>query len=142
MPRNAIRNEVRKIVRRRRVGDGATCVLCGETDPDVVIPGKNSRIVEAHHVVGRINNPDLTADLCLNDHRKVHVLMEEAGVDLRDEEHRTILEVIASILLALAVFFIQLGEKLREWADALLELIQALDAKYRGWRSLPEAYRP
>jgi hypothetical protein len=61
---------------------------------------------------------------------------------LRDEEHRTILEVIASILLALAVFFIQLGEKLREWADALLELIQALDAKYRGWRSLPEAYRP
>jgi hypothetical protein len=91
--------------------------------------------------VGRANANDLTVPLCLNHHRKLHVRMEEAGVELGEPDDRTILDILVAILTALAAFFVTLAETLSTWAEELSRVIAALDGHHCGWRQLPDVHR-
>lgn len=104
------------------------CMFCGDVNP------------EAHHICGKSNDNDLTGDLCQRDHMEVHEDLRTAGVDLSHAAHRTLLERVSDILVAVGTFLIRLGQTLCEWARKLLGLVLALDHHYPQWRDLPEAY--
>jgi len=106
------------------------CVLCGERRVFAL------HTLQGHHVAGRVNDPELTAVVCLNchacqteDHRRV-------GVRLRDDPAvpPTLLDRLAETLAGAGVFLRELGDRLTEWAYYLRRLMPALDGLVPGWR--------
>jgi len=106
------------------------CVLCGEGR----LFALHAR--EGHHVAGRVNDPELTAVVCLNchacqteDHRRV-------GVRLRDDPAAPpiLLDRLAEMLAGAGVFLRELGDRMVEWADYLRRLVPTLDGQQSGWR--------
>src|SRR3989442_15856693 len=91
MERDPIQNDIRRARRERRLGPGAVCLLCGETDSEVLIK---------HHILGRANDKYLIGDLCRNCHEKAH------------EAERTSPEAFISQLR-------ERGRALCKWADLL-----------------------
>src|SRR5712692_728683 len=115
------RTDARRARRRRRLGPGAACAVCGESDPLVLTTSKR-RIVQAHHVVGRRHDPDLTVVLCLNCHARATEALEQAGVSMQPAA--TLLEREIATHVSLAAFLRQLTDaRLRQ--AARLERFQA-----------------
>jgi hypothetical protein len=129
--------DLRRARPARRIAAGSVCVTCGETDPVVLKDGRS--VLEAHHIAGRANDPDTTADVCLNCHRKLTNAQRDAGVPLAADPDRSILERLVALFRGLAVFFQHLAKSLAEAAHQLERCIGGLDREHPGWRSLPEA---
>lgn len=125
----------RRAKREQRLGNDPACVLCGFTNIDALIPlGRN--ILEAHHIVGRANDDELTVPVCSNCHRVLTAGYLDAGVSL----HRppTLLHKLVAILRALGVMLLAIGNTCVEWADQLIALIARLDEKLPTWRVIEE----
>lgn len=121
----------------RRIAAGSVCVTCGEPDPVVLKNGRS--LLEAHHIAGRANDPDTSADVCLNCHRKLTNAQRDVGVPLSEDPDRNILERIAAWCRGLGAFFEYLARRLFHAAHQLEVLIGGLDRDCPSWRALPEA---
>jgi hypothetical protein len=122
------RNDLRREQRRRRFGPNASCIRCGEPDN-----------VSFHHPAGRNNDEALEGPLCLKCHAKAHEALRDAGVSLRVDPKRTLLERIQAILRALATFFELLASSLHLRANQLSQFIARLDEEVPTWRQWKEA---
>src|SRR5258706_587809 len=96
--RDPIASEARRAKRERLLGDSPACVRCGLAEIDSLIAVKRG-VLEAHHVVGRANDEDLTVALCRNCHAVVTERYRDAGVSLNRPP--TVLHQLAAILRAL-----------------------------------------
>jgi hypothetical protein len=112
-------------------------VICGEADV-VVLKGGRS-VLEAHHIAGRTNDPDTTAHVCLNCHRKLTNAQRDVGVPLGKDPARNLPERLVAWLRGLGVFCEHLARQLLEAAHKLETLIRGLDREWPDWRTLPEA---
>src|SRR5690242_14947177 len=130
-----IATEARRAKRAERVGENAACILCGHANIDALTLVARS-LLEAHHIVCRENDGELTAPLCRNCHAEVTEGYRDAGVPLNRPP--TFLHRLAAILRALGALFIALGQKLAAWAEQLLRCIERLDAHSPGWRDTVE----
>lgn len=106
------------------------CTLCGETRLFTL----HAR--QGHHIAGRVNDPDLTAPLCLNCHAEQTEQHRRVGVQLRDDPDLppTLLDRLTAMLAGAGVFLRELGDRLVGWADYLRRLVSALDRALPGWR--------
>lgn len=117
------------------MGEDAVCARCGERDP-VAFNEVRVRFLDAHHVCGRKQEPELTILLCASCHRKLGLLLTELGLDATEPE--TLLHRIRNILLGLSTFFGDLADQLGHWAQELHELILQLDEMVPEWRETLE----
>ena len=131
-----IANETRRAKRERVLGDDAACVLCGLAKMESLI-AVHRNVLEAHHIVGRANDEELTVPLCRNCHAEITEGYRDAGVPLNRPP--TLLHKLAAILRALGAMLIALGQKCAAWAEALINLIQRLDSALPTWRNWAEA---
>ena len=133
---NEIRKEIRREVRRLRLGNGVTsCALCGEGDTNL-LKRATRQLVEFHHLAGRANDPELGVFLCLTHHAWCTEAMRDAGVPLAHAESRSLLERLVAVLQGLAIFFQLAATLLTVWADQLAAFVGALDENYPEWRRL------
>ncbi len=111
-------------------GLGPVCVLCGERR----LFALHTR--EGHHVAGRVNDPELTAVVCLNCHSCQTEAHRRVGVRLRDDPvvPPTLLDRSAEMLAGSGVFLRELGGRMAEWADYLRAVVATLDDQQPGWR--------
>ena len=126
-------NETRRAKREHLLGEQPACLLCGMENIEALTLVKRS-LLEAHHVVGRANDVELTTPLCRNHHAEVTEGYRDAGVPL----HRppTFLHMLAAILRALGALLTALGQKLSAWAEMLIQLIGRLDSDLPSWRTV------
>ena len=109
---------------QRRLQSDSRCVLCGESDREVLAERSVRRsVLEVHHVAGRSNDPDLTVVLCLNCHQQCSARMASRGIDLSAGPDRSVPERLVSVLRGLALFFEQLAAALTGWAHELARTI-------------------
>ena len=132
-----LRNEVRKARRSRRVGIDAACVLCGESNPDVLIRVGRS-VLEQHHVLGAAHAPSVTVPLCRNCHAIETERMRDAGISLERDHGRAVVEVIEIVLRAQALYLRSHAEASERFAAHLREHVEMLDRGYPGWRDAAE----
>jgi hypothetical protein len=118
MSGDSIGNDVRKLRRGRRLGPGAACVVCGETDPVQLQRVKRS-LLERHHLAGRANDPDLTVVVCRNHHARLSEAQRDSGVDLLEDPSRPQAQRTAALLRGLADLAELSAPHLRRHADAL-----------------------
>ncbi len=138
MEQNPIQNDARQVRRRRTKGRTSPCVFCGRETPEAFRKVGRS-VVEADHVAGIANDPDLTAPLCRGCHDAQTELRRVHGIDLRHQTSRPLPEVLVDILKAIGLFLRTLGEKLLDGAERLQAFLDGLDREYPEWRQLPEA---
>ena len=120
-PKKTARREARQ---RRRVPRDACCIFCGESDP---------RVLEMHHVLGRAHEPDVTAPVCTNCHRKESDRQIREEVPLSGTDNLP--DRLAAILGALAAFLRSLADLLDRLADQVKAFIGNLDARLPDWRT-------
>jgi hypothetical protein len=116
-----IGTDARRAKQRRVLPPDAACLLCGETAPEALVPVSRSWL-EAHHVVGEVNDPDFTVALCLTCHAKATERQRVHGVPLEHATNRSEAEEIAAILLGLSAFEHTKAEALAGYALRLLAL--------------------
>jgi hypothetical protein len=128
-----IGNDLRRERGRRRLPEGAACVVCGETDPVALLKLRRS-VLALHHPGGEANDPNLTVVLCLTHHRIQSSDQPGAGVELERNSRRAEIEKHISMLRGLALLFHTLALSMGAWADKLAAHVEDLDANYPGWR--------
>jgi hypothetical protein len=126
-------NETRRAKREQLLGEDAACVMCGLANIDSLTLVERS-LLEAHHLVGRANDGELTAPLCRNHHAEITEGYRDVGVPLNQPP--TFLHRLAAILRALGRMLTAVGQKLSAWAETLIRLIDRLDAELRSWRTV------
>jgi hypothetical protein len=135
-PLDPIASETRRAKRERLLGDNPACVLCGLATLYSLIAVQRN-VLEAHHIVGRANDEQLTVPLCRNCHAEITEGYRDAGVPLNRPP--TLLHKLAAILRALGAMLMALGQRCAAWAEALARLIQRLDSGFPSWRACAEA---
>lgn len=138
MSDDPIGDAARQTRRRRKVPPGTVCVLCGEQDPDC-LREVDKTILEEHHVAGVGNLPGLTVWVCPTCHRKLHVAMQDAGIDLAHPEERLVVKIVVLILLVLAVLLRALADTCEWFGHKLGDFIDGLDRDHPSWTQMPEA---
>ena len=133
-----IATETRRAKRERMHGDHPACVMCGMGTLDSLI-AVNRTVLEAHHIVGRANDDELTAPLCRNCHAELTEGYRNAGVPLNRPP--TLLHKLLAVLRAFAAMFAALAQRCAGWAEELRSLIEWLDASFPNWRTFEEAAR-
>jgi hypothetical protein len=128
-----ITNVTRRGKREQILGDDPACILCGLANIDSLTLVQRS-LLEAHHLVGRANDGELTAPLCRNCHAAVTEGYRDAGVPLNHPP--TLLHKLAAILRGVGAMLTALGAKLSAWAESLIALIASLDAALPSWRTV------
>jgi len=118
MASDPIGDDLRKQRRRRRLGRDAACVVCGETNPEVLRRLPRS-LLERHHLAGRANDAELTAVVCLNHHAILSEAQRDSGVDLASDPDRRPAELTVGLLRGLADLTELLTPSLRRHADEL-----------------------
>ena len=131
-----IAKETRLAKRERLLGDDPACVLCG-LGTIASLTAVSREVLEAHHVVGRANDEDLTVPLCRNCHAEVTEGYRDAGVALNRPP--TLLHKLVAVLRALGAMLTALGQKCAAWAEALARLVARLDSSFPAWRTCTEA---
>ena len=126
-------NETRRAKREHVLGEDPVCFMCGHANIDSLTLVERS-LLEAHHIVGRANDGELTAPLCRNHHAEITEGYRDAGVPLK--EPPTFLHRLAAILRALGALLTALGRKLSAWAESLIRLIDRLDTDVPSWRAV------
>jgi hypothetical protein len=94
-------------------------------------------VLELHHLVGRHHDGKVTVVLCRTCHAIVTELYLRTGVSMGTSAH--VLDRVVALLRALGTFFPQVGNACVRWARDVERYVAALDAKYPGWRDMPEA---
>jgi hypothetical protein len=140
MEHDPIGTDARKARRKRTLPPDAACLLCGETAPEALTTVSRTWL-QAHHIHGEANDPDLTAVLCLTHHAKATELQRAHGVPLERVPQRPHLEVLAAIMHGFAAFFHLLAEAFSLYAGQLTAQIALFDATYPEWRALEGAYQ-
>jgi len=133
---NPIQRTGRRKARERRLGMDAVCVLCLHPQLEALTLVRRT-LLEAHHVLGEVNAPDILVPLCRNCHAKVTEQLLDAGASMK--ESPTLLDRIVSMIRALAAFFHELAKMLFDGAERVVRFRSALDCNYPGWRTMPEA---
>jgi hypothetical protein len=133
---NPIQSTGRRKARERRLGMDAVCVLCLHPQLEALTRVRRT-LLEAHHVLGEVNAPNVLVPLCRNCHAKVTAQLLDVGASMR--ESPTHLDRIISVLRALAAFFHELATMLFAQAERVVRFRNALDCHYPGWRTMPEA---
>jgi hypothetical protein len=133
MSGDPIGDDVRGLRRQRQLGPDAVCVICGETNPAVLLRVRRS-LLEQHHLGGEANDPELTVIVCRNHHAVVTEAGRVSGIELGRGAERSSLERLEAVLRGLADFFEMLGRALRHWAEELATTVRRLDARWPGWR--------
>ena len=112
-----IGNDHRRVKREDRLGPDRICIDCGYARPEGLRP-----LLEAHHVMGRANDPALTILLCRNCHAEITEDYRVHGVSMAPPVN-ALTRAIAS-LGALAIFFrglsvscARMADELQEWWD-------------------------
>jgi hypothetical protein len=119
------RNEAGKSGERAS-GTAGPCILCPLNSP--------SAKLEEHHVVGRNNDPELTAPLCPMHHNEQHEQLRESGASMRPANNP--LDWIISKLRALGTFLYSLAQACFRWVDVLIGFRDDLDNHCPAWRDL------
>jgi hypothetical protein len=133
---NPIRSDARKAQRGRTLGPNAACILCGYRNPDALLRVRRS-LLENHHVCAKANDAELTVVLCRNCHGEVTEGQRITGVSF--EAPPSLLHQFMAALASLAVFLLDLGNRMLIWAGALEGLLARLDRELPNWRIWPEA---
>jgi HEAT repeat protein len=126
----------RRKARERRLGADAVCILCLHPQLEALTLVRRS-LLEAHHVLGEVNAPDVLVPLCRNCHAKVTEQLLQVGASMT--ESPTLLDRIASMIRALAAFLHELAKLLFDGAQRVVRFQNALDCNCPGWRTMPEA---
>lgn len=132
-----IGRDLSRVRAARRMSGSAACVLCGESDPEL-LGQQPAGILERHHVAGHVNDPDLTVTLCLNCHRRMSARMPAYGVQLDRSLQLSRVERSIGLLRGLAVFCEQLAVSLMGWARQLEETVADLDDHDAAWRQIED----
>lgn len=111
-----IRTAARRVRKEDRLGKGAACVLCHESDSECLTLVPASTLQE-HHVLGRNYDPDATVTVCFNCHHRQHERLMRAGVDLTDQVGG--LTRFIHVHRSLAVLFASLAESHERCASDL-----------------------
>jgi hypothetical protein len=109
--------EARKHRALRRLGtDNPACCHCGNSD---------WRVLELHHIAGR-EFGDMTVIHC----RNCHAVLSDAQSDHPPvvDDAPTMLDRIGRLLINLSDFFGQLGKKLKEFGEFLIEFARTFTA--------------
>jgi hypothetical protein len=133
MSGDPIGEDARRARRERRLGPEAACVICGETDPAVLLRVGRS-LLDQHHLGGKVNDPELTVVVCRNHHAVLTEAGRVSGIELDRRAERSSLERLEAVLRGLADLFALLVQALRGWADELRDTICRLDEGWPGWR--------
>jgi len=104
------------------------CILCPLNSP--------SAEREEHHVVGRNNDADLTAPLCVAHHRELHERLRESGASMKAADNP--LDWIISVLRALGTFLYSLADACFQWVEVLCGFRDQLDRHCPAWRQMPK----
>jgi hypothetical protein len=105
---NPLRTLRRRAQRLERLGsEHAFCLRCGCSEPMVLRPVTRS-FLEQHHVVGLVNDADLTLALCFNCHALITERLHQAGVSMTREPDG--IKFAANVFRALAVHHSMLSE--------------------------------
>jgi hypothetical protein len=103
--------ERRKQKRLETLGENnPACVICGENNP---------HCLELHHIAGRAYDDDMVI-VCRNCHRKLSDDQKDHPQVINKAPVTT--EIIGHFLLGLADLFLQLVNRLREFAQALIAM--------------------
>lgn len=138
MVKDPLQDIYRQAAREQRLGPDAVCVLCGESEYPALTPA-NRRLLEDHHLAGKIHDKRLTVPLCRNCHAMITEGQLSEGMDLQGKEGQTLLHKVRAVLLGLGIFFMMLGEHLLDFAEQLSKFIFGLDRDCPAWRDMPEA---
>jgi len=122
----------RKYRRRQKLGDAASCAMCGITDPTVLMKTDRA-FFEEHHVLGQAHVPHLTITVCRNCHARLSAAQTNDAVPLKRQS--TLLQRLIAIVLALASLLKALGEELLTWATKADRFTSGLDATFPEWRT-------
>jgi hypothetical protein len=136
--RDPIAADRRRARKRNKLPPDPACVFCGITVPEVLIPAPRS-LINADHVSGDANDPDLVAPLCKNCHAIRTAHQHDAGADLAHGDDRSVLARQAAAAQSQAAFFRDLADARERDASRLLALEGAFDREPPGWRDLKEA---
>ena len=126
----------RRAERRRNLPPGAACMLCGESEPEL-LRQVGRRLLEKHHHLGRANDPEATVTLCRNCHWRCSLGQLDDAVPLASQE--TALERDIAALLNLASFFQQCGAAIGRLVATLIRHREGLDRDHPDWRKRPWA---
>lgn len=121
----------RKHRRRQKLGRTACCIMCGTTDPTVLIQVERA-FFEQHHVLGQAHVPDLKVTACRSCHARLSAAQVDDAVPL--EPQPTLLERLIAILLALSSFLRELGDELLTWGTKGERFVSGLSDTYPDWR--------
>lgn len=133
MSGDPIGDDLRGLRRQRRLGPGAACVICGETNLALLRRVRRS-LLEQHHLGGEANDPELTVVVCRNHHAVLTEAGRGSGIVLDRRAERSSPERLEAVLLGLADFFELLARTLRQWAVELATTVRRLDAGWPEWR--------
>ena len=133
---NPIQSAGRRKAREQRLGTDAVCMFCLHDQLEALIPVQRS-LLEGHHVLGKVNAPDVVVPLCRNCHAKITEQLRRVGASM--QESPTLMHRLLSILRALGTFLLELATTVFAVAEQLARFIGALDVRYPGWRAMPEA---
>jgi hypothetical protein len=111
-----------------------TCSWCGATEGLTYFDPFHD-----HHVAGRANDPVLTMRLCPSCHAAANQMLRTHEVDLDHDGERSILEVIAAVIIGIALVLWTFAKRLFHWAAQLTVFAAALDEQFPGWRAMAEA---
>ena len=131
-----IHDDARRTSRAKKLGPNAVCVRCGEPQWETLVPGNRS-LLEAHHLVGRVNDADLTVPLCRNCHAILTEKLRQVGASM--SKPLTLLDRIVAVLRCIGAFLGLIGAKLLQLADRLSRFMAALDKSAPEWRTMAEA---
>lgn len=132
----AAQNAARKSKHNRPFGPNAVCYICHFANPIALIEVDRT-ILEQHHVAGQNHSDREQLPVCRNCHALLHEGCLDDGVALRSQ--RSLLETLAEIDRALAVFFRAASIAHADRANQLDKFIETLDHALPNWRTICEA---
>jgi len=138
MDEDPIGNAMRRTRRAVLLGPDAYCLICGERNPDALCL-VNRTMLDEHHIAGIENVRTLKVPVCANCHRKLHAALLNEGLDFEKPCQRIVLEVVYYLMMGMSVLFAEFAKTLQLLAKALRAFTASLDARFEGWRELPEA---
>jgi hypothetical protein len=112
--KDPIRNDRRRARRARRLGEDATCLLCGYRRNTRALRNVSRHFLEEHHLLGWATDETLTAWLCLNCHAEATDDQLTHGVDLHASPQRPVAEQVADELRQMGAILVRLGERVAD----------------------------
>jgi hypothetical protein len=124
-------DDLRLSRRLAKLGRGAACAICGESDPFALV-------LHDHHVALEANDPTTTCTMCLNDHAIAQERLRRLGVVEWEPAALGFLERWAAKLRATADFHRLLADSWDRDAQELSAFVDWLDAEGVRWREWRE----